>query len=239
MSKVINQLTSLLKRRPNSRGQSLVELALVLALLMFMVVAIIEYGFMLNNYLVLMDAARDAARQGSLADPFMAADPSQLDPNFYARPDTNNPVSPTNPPGISDLVENSLNSALPSKKAPNSPDCVPPAPNAPGCALDKADGDDIIISFYSVDNGVPTLFPYAGGYSRYGNHTTRFSTADVQALLNASAPGAGVLVVEIYYNYHQILNLPIFSNVVPNPLLLYTYAIMPLSGAEPTPTAIP
>lgn len=219
----MKKLASAFKKRTNSRGQSLVELTLVLGLLLFMVLAIIEYGFMLNGYLVIMDAARDATRQGSLANPFYEADPSQLDPNFFIRPNRSLPVSPTNPAGIADLVESGL---LPME-------------------LDCESGDDIVISFFSVSGSEAVLFPYAGGWSWSNghcagvNHVTQFPPGNVSALLNPSAPATGVLVVEIYYNYHQVLNLPLFSNVVPNPIPLYTYAIMPLSAAEPTPTPLP
>jgi hypothetical protein len=219
----MKKLKHLFKKRPNARGQSLVELALVLTVLLFMVVAIIEYGFMLNQYLVVMDATRNAARQGSLANPFLEApNQDQLDPNFYIRPDRTQPVSLTNPPGIADLVEEGL---LPME-------------------LDCASGDDIVISFYSVTGNDAVLFPYAGGWSWSDghcpdiNHVSQFSAANIGALLNSSAPATGVLLVEVYYNYHQILHLPIFSNVIPDPIPLYTYAIMPLSAAEPTPTPI-
>ena len=81
MNIFMKKITSVYKKRANSRGQSLVELALVLALLLFMVIAIIEYGFMLNNYLNILDAGREAARAGSLIDPFRPppASPGQVD----------------------------------------------------------------------------------------------------------------------------------------------------------------
>lgn len=99
--------------------------------------------------------------------------------------------------------------------------------------------DDLVISFFSVTNGNAVRFPDEDGWSRYGNHSTQFPSADIEARLDSSAPATGVLLVEIYYNYWQTLNLPIFSNVIPNPIQLYTYAIMPLSAAEPTPTPMP
>ena len=66
--------------------------------------------------------------------------------------------------------------------------------------------------------------------------SSHFTTAQVLSLMDASAPGSGVLLVEVYYNYPQILKLPVFEQVIPDPILLYTYSIMPLSSAEPTPT---
>lgn len=202
-----------------SRGQSLVELAIVLAVLMFMLVGIVEYGFLLNKYLNLVDATREAARFGSNVNPFDEF--NNVDMNFFVRPDTSQPVDAvTNPAGLSDLVE----------------DFVRPL------VLNPAATDDIVISFFSVDGDgdvlrFPTTMP--NGYSRFGQKNSRFSDAEITARLDASAPATGVLLVEIFYNYPQTLNLPVFSNLVPNPIPVYTYAIMPLSAAEPTSTPSP
>src|SRR3989304_3850937 len=51
-------------------GQSLIELALVVSVLMFMLIGIVEYGFLLNQYLNLLDATRETARYGAGKDPF-------------------------------------------------------------------------------------------------------------------------------------------------------------------------
>ncbi len=45
-----------------SRGQSIVETALVLPILLLLVMAIIDFGLMFNNYIVLSNASREAAR---------------------------------------------------------------------------------------------------------------------------------------------------------------------------------
>jgi hypothetical protein len=67
--------------------------------------------------------------------------------------------------------------------------------------------------------------------------SSHFTTGQILALMDASAPASGVLLVEIYYDYPQILKLPVFEQMVPDPLLVYTYSVMPLSSA--VPTAIP
>jgi hypothetical protein len=54
--------------------------------------------------------------------------------------------------------------------------------------------------------------------------------------MDTSAPGSGVLLVEIYYNYPQMLKLPVFEQVIPDPIPVYTYTIMPIFSAEPTAT---
>jgi hypothetical protein len=196
----LTKLTSKFTRRHSNRGQSLVELAIVLALLLFIVVAIVEYGFLLNQYLNVLDAGRETARQASLGDPFY--DDGTLDGQFFT-----------------DIVALADNFLMP-------------------IVLDP-DRDDLVISFFSVSAGDVVRFPDEDGWSRYGNHVTQLSSADIASRLEVSAPATGVLLIEIYYNYWQTMNLPIFSNVIPNPIPLYTYAIMPLSAAEPTPTPFP
>jgi hypothetical protein len=207
------QFPALKRNRTGARGQSLVELALVLALLLFMLLGIVEYGFLLNRYLNLVDATREAARFGANVNPFDAN--FNLDMNFFVRPDTSQPPSiPANPPGLSDMVEDFM---LP-------------------VALDPARGDDIVISFFSVGGTSVRRFPDSDGFSRFGNQTSKFTDAQIAARLQSTAPATGVLLIEVYYNYPQVLHLPLFTNVIPDPIPVYSYAIMPLSAAEPTPT---
>ncbi|MBV5343463.1 hypothetical protein JZU68_07595, partial [bacterium] len=40
--------------------------------------------------------------------------------------------------------------------------------------------------------------------SRYNNHTSTFTSAEILAKVDANAPSTGLLVVEIFYNYNQI-----------------------------------
>ena len=54
-----------------------------------------------------------------------------------------------------------------------------------------------------------------------------------------NAPNTGYVLVEIFYNYEHRLGLPWITAVVDNPMLIHTYAFMPLTSAEPTPTPVP
>jgi Flp pilus assembly protein TadG len=51
----------------NERGQTMVELALVLPILVVLVLAIAQFGVAFNNYVTLTDAARAAARTGAVS----------------------------------------------------------------------------------------------------------------------------------------------------------------------------
>jgi Flp pilus assembly protein TadG len=53
-----------MKSLKNHKGQSLVEFAIILPLLLLLVIGIIEFGMMLNSYLAINNAAREGARAG-------------------------------------------------------------------------------------------------------------------------------------------------------------------------------
>jgi hypothetical protein len=62
----------------------------------------------------------------------------------------------------------------------------------------------------------------------------------VQASFDTNAPGTkGFVAVEIFYCYEQVLNVPIVSQFIPNPLRIHVYTIMSLPAAQPTPTVSP
>lgn len=54
--------------KENQKGQSIVEFALVVPLLLIFVMGIIEFGFMFNAYLTISNASREAARLGALGE---------------------------------------------------------------------------------------------------------------------------------------------------------------------------
>jgi Flp pilus assembly protein TadG len=60
-------LPQLTRKKKNERGQTLVELALVLPILVGVVLAIAQFGVAFNNYITLTDAARAAARKGAVS----------------------------------------------------------------------------------------------------------------------------------------------------------------------------
>jgi hypothetical protein len=51
------------------RGQSLIELTLTLPILLLLFFGMVEIGWYANNYLVLLDASREAGRRGATLDP--------------------------------------------------------------------------------------------------------------------------------------------------------------------------
>ena len=53
-------------RRDDARGQSLVEFALILTPLIFLILAIIQFGFIFQAYITVANAVREGARDASL-----------------------------------------------------------------------------------------------------------------------------------------------------------------------------
>jgi hypothetical protein len=216
-----SRIRAFLTRR-RTRGQSLVEFTILLPVLLIMISGLIELGFLLNYYLDVIDAAREAARWGASDDPFTdlsGAYVGDLPTNpFYTR--------------VAGVAQQSIDMG-----------------SGGQISLDPA-VDDIVVSVFSVNGGtVEFRYPAANGdfgWCSYCNHTSMFRDfavapplKNINDLLDPAAPNAGVVVVEIWYSYHMILGLPWITAFMPNPVPLYAYSVMPNAVAEPTPTAPP
>jgi len=56
-----------MKNLKNEKGQSLVEFAILLPILLLLLMGIFEFGLMLNSYLTINNSAREGARLGIVA----------------------------------------------------------------------------------------------------------------------------------------------------------------------------
>lgn len=236
-----------------SRGQSLVELALVLPVLLILLLGVVEVAFFIGRYLDLLDLTREAARFASVRDPFtVQTDPSLWDCgpaatgmeipfDFYYQ--TSCIFSP--PAGSALCTDpdfcNGMNSFV---------------------TLDSKT-DDIVISVFTVSNlRVTNQWPTPGGYWAFSDHDDNtinndnwkkncqgdevrtapyFSQSTVESSLSSTSStlNKGFVGVEIYYCYEQVLGLPLLTNFVPNPLRAHVYTFMPLPAAQPSPTPKP
>jgi Flp pilus assembly protein TadG len=214
------------RSKKHARGQGLVETALLFPVLLIVLSGLVEFGFMLNEYMALQDAARNAARFAS-------------DGLFYASDDIHDCATTRNfYRQTTCLVNQEL------------------AQERPEIMLDVTNGhDDVIVSAFSIASSMsatisPTVsarFPNAQGWSmaldtpgyNHRNQSSQLSSSDVSQKLYAMAPSTGLVTVEIFYDYHQKLRLPWITAFLSDPVLLHGYALMPLVSAEPTPTNIP
>ena len=209
--------------RPKPRGQSFVELMLVTLILALMLSGVVEFGYLLNSYLKVLDGSREGARFASNGGPAFVWNIA----GYYDRNDSFYLYA----------AEQAINVMKP-------------------VVLNGNRGDDILISVFTVSGGSITRWPdgYVNGWDVCDNRgffttildtttwsscthrNSHFTTLQVLGLMDPGAPGSGIVLVEIYYNYPQILKLPVFAQAIPDPIPVYTYSLMPLSSAAPTPT---
>jgi hypothetical protein len=215
--------------RSSSKGQSFVELSIVVLLLMLLVAGIAEFGVLLNRYLNLLDGVREAARFNAQLNPFCPSGsttctPGTVDPDYYKK---------TACAVESVIYPVTLDAHL-------------------------GVGDDILISFIAIKNGAITQrYPDSNGWSWRENGDaipsgndrndctwtgdgsgtrTQFSKqsdAFILSRMDSTAPDVSVALVELFYNYPQTLKAPFFEQAFPDPVPVYTYAIMPIKNEGP------
>jgi Flp pilus assembly protein TadG len=168
----------LIRRR--DRGQSLVELALVLPLLVVLLVGLVEVVFYARTYLAILEASREGARIG-------------------ARGAANFDNSE-----IQTLVEQDLSRQ----------------------GIDPATGlVDVIIVRADVGPGT-VINSYAAVSMRGSGQPVYLSQSRVLQRLQAGDPQSRFVAIELYYDHHPVLGLPLVSAIFPDPMPLHTYSIM-------------
>lgn len=236
------------RRARKSRGQSLVEIAIAFPVLIMLLAGLVEFGFMLNYYLSLMDATRESARTFNNFTPFEEACTCDIDTACKYDDPPNNPdciancVTDYNDSdcdstsfyqGAAGMVFTSLR-----PKDINGDGELSPEERAKDSSrkidLDP-DKDDVVVSVLRIKtSAVLDRFPEDGGeYHLFNNQPSRLSTVEIGSRLVSGAPDTGVLLVEVFFNYHQVLALPWLAPFLPDPILLHAYTIMPLPAAEP------
>ena len=214
MKKILRKLATLFNKHTpqhtrnvrKSKGQSLVEFAIAFPVVIMLFSGVVEFGFILNYYLSLLDATRESARVYSSGDPFVAdPNPARNDTYWFYIDAADRVRSNLEPSNVNDTTRKVV--------------------------LDPA-RDDVIITVYSACGNNIYSFPSAGGYHLYGNDTSAFTNASMLASRLSGAPNTGILLVEVNYDYHQVLALPWLTPFLSNPLPLRAYTIMPLHAAE-------
>ena len=250
MKKALHRITAFFQTIPDgrnrahkSKGQSLVEIAIAFPIIIMLLAGMIEFGFMLNYYLSLLDATREAARTFNNFDPF--EDGYSLDPPAC----TCDPATACQP-GDATCIANCIidgedadcdrNSFYQGAAGMALDNLQPKGATAEERAMDSSRRvtldpamDDVVVSVFSVGTSVDR-FPADGGeYNWFNNQTSRLSTEEITSRLIGDAPDTGILLVEVFFNYHQVLALPWLAPFLPDPILLHAYTIMPLPAAEP------
>lgn len=222
-----SRLLALIRKR--SAGQSFVELALLFPVILLLLAGLTEVGFIFFAYLTVLDQTREAARFASVRDYNAGADSGVADP-------------------LSTCTDAQLDFYYDTA-------CffIDPALN-PYTTFTDANLDDVAISVFTVaDNEVTDRYPMDGDgvWSLYNDNWKKDCEGNVvndvpfmgedaiEGLFAANAPDdRGLVLIEGYYCYDLLLDLPIISQIVPSPFRIHAYSIMPAPEAIPTPTPI-
>jgi len=224
------------RKSRKSRAQSLVEVAIAFPLLLMLFSGMVEFGFMLNTYLSLLDVTRQAARQYANTPPFSfindSVTPADVtdDLSFYT--------------GIAGTIKDIL---------------APPSDARARRIVLNPSRDDIVITVLRIKVDESTTPNHIDSINRYPNlpslppgywalnHNQLSAYADdtqlkAQMTMNGAQPvRTGMLIVEIFYGYEGVLKLPWVTAFMPgNYVMLHADTIMPLVSAKPpripTPT---
>jgi|Deesub1362A_J573_1020465.scaffolds.fasta_scaffold01087_10 hypothetical protein len=234
------------KRGKKTRGQSLVEFTIMAPLLLIMLSGLIEFGLALNVYLDLIDTAREAARAASDWDPLGGGSYVQ---DFYVGAGYRAESSLLQA-GQIDLPEATANDNLEIIISVFSIDDSKTVvarypPTITDNRVGQVDypsmgkkGGNIKCGLKTPDNngGSGGWRYYCAGYPGAMAFSSKFSISDVQSRLNTLSfppPATGVVLVEVYYNYYQLLSLPWLKPFVPDPIVLHAYTFAPNSASEP------
>lgn len=219
------------------QGQSLVELALFFPILLLMLSGLVEFGFLLNEYLNLMDGTREGARYAVDKAPFVESTDNDL-ATFYFNQKydwvVNNGYTcgadEDCSPGVAQIVREAI-----------TPYVLDPTL------------DDVVISVVVTRNG-GILHRYPDGdpdasllcsvrqasdpdcYCLNGKHVSEVTDSEITAKMGGASNSPeriGYVVVEMYYSYHQVLALPWLKPFVPDPIPLHFVSVAPLVGATP------
>ncbi len=206
------------QHRRRLRGQSLLELALSLTVMLIIFGGLVEIGFLIGQYSLLVQAARNGARYA-------------ID---FEHTDIEPACTPVRTPACTDAVcvrdfycatANTVERNLSYLGDTSTP-------------LDPT-RDDIIVSVFTIRRGVGVVirYPTPYGWSYYGNERSQFTNSDVERLIaerGLSYMDMGAVLVEIVYYYHHRLGLPWMTPFIPNPKRLHVYSFMPQDSAAPT-----
>ena len=216
------------KKLFKSKGQSFIELALVFMILMLIFAGVVELGNLINVYLDIIDSGREAARNANTYE-FFNIDESTVPPTVTVGDLVFNEAAK--------IAWNTMNTNCQGILQDKGTQLIPPACNM-RIPFDPLE-DDIVISVISYDGSSLIRFPDGNGWSRFNNRVSTVSDGEIMSHLDSSTPSTGIIMVEVFYGYHQLLGMPFFADVLPDPIPVHTFSIMPYPSADPTPTPIP
>ena len=244
----------------SKKAQSFVEFALVLPILLIILLGVVELTLFIGSYINLVDLTREAARFASNRDPFALASQGDHDcstPNsfnfYYDTACIFSQLTGSEPcTTVSPAFCNGFNSTLPLKSAED--DILISVFTETGVNQNGSQVATITDQWPKNSiTGLPEPWVWSNNdpdvthqnnwlrdCNRLSTPTAAdpvFTAAAMQSYLNNTAmPNKGFVVVEVIYCYHQVLDIPLIAQFLPNPMKIHTYTVMPLPAAQPTST---
>lgn len=226
---------------PN-KGQSLVEMAIIVPVLIFFLMGILEIGIVLRNYLVLLNANQEVAR--------FTIRPGYLNPEIeeYEQVGYEDALlrmhDALGEQVFMDFVNESalvINVVKVDTGFPCDPDLREPPDEEdywPNCDCELiatqpytpyiiANGLNDINYSWSVPISYPTRFDIESFSLNLAQENDQFNCQAMKTAVGADLPrGLEVVIVEMFYQHHQAFGFPLISNPYTDPFLLHTYTIM-------------
>jgi len=244
------------------RGQSLVEVAIIAPLLIMMLFAVLEVGWIIRNYMIVLQASRETART-TIRPQYWRPDP--FDPGFddiyeYIRKSIQGQLPDFSDRGTMFISVAKIDTGMPCEDEPESNwlhgadgsvldywphcDCTLPA------SL-KTDDQTIIFpgnaeypAAYSFKQ--PQLSGYDAGFVMDAAFVAK-SALDNEILNcrlmkatrgNIIPQGDSMVIAEIVYESYQLFGFPFIANKFTNPAVLRAYTVMRLPDRVRDPAAL-
>jgi hypothetical protein len=223
--------------RVRERGQSMVEMALTLPVVLLVMAGTLEVGWYYNTYLTLVDATREAARyaaDGDIALVDLTDTYANCDADFYYQAAC---LLKQNMFGVAfnededDIIVSAVTVNDTGQVMWRYPlYCGGPIP---------PDG----YGYYRLCDSKVTYPSQGWSYQAHKNHATDgrvrssyFSNEEIEARLPDTMPGSGLVIVEIYHVHRQFLGLiPPNLPFLPQEIVMHAYTMMPIPSAAPLP----
>jgi hypothetical protein len=235
----VRQFVRKLRSDKMMSGQSFVELAFIVPLLLIMLVGVVEIAFAMFAYMTTVDLTREAARFASVRD-YRVQDVVAPDDNPSDNCESGDSVQDC---ACGDQLLDFYRDTA----------CFFTDPSLNSFLEFTADKyDDVVISVLTITDNVVTdrhpnpIWSLNGDNWKKDCHgnVVRTDPFFTDALVESKfVPNAtddrGLVIVEAYICYDLILPLPLISDYIGSPYRIHAYTVMPDSEAIPTPTAIP
>lgn len=204
----------------SERGQSLVEMAIITPLLLMMLLGLFEVGYVLRNYLIVVNTAREAAR-------------------FATKPN-NLTITDTEAIGYQGIISHSITSAagqLHNKLYEPGESGLVISNIIASVTMTDCEYNNYHVIYpgdfgredlsYSTAPRYTSRLDYIREAQKVGERhrdiACRYRDENGQPL---GIPEEHVVIVEMYYTSHQLLGVPFISNPLTDPIPLYSKAVM-------------